>query len=113
MSLPRLLKLSPADNIAVALSEIAAGATAECEGEQIAVHQRIGVGHKVAIAPIPAGAKVLKLGCPIGSATSDIAPGDYVHGHNLKSDYLPTYTLERGHKFTEQAGETGAHIPDP
>jgi hypothetical protein len=37
---------------------------------------------------------VIKYGAPIGSATRDIAPGEYVHTHNLKSDYLPT--LARG-----------------
>src|SRR5262245_8936613 len=99
----RLLKLSPADNIAVALSAIEAGEVAECDEIQLRLRQRIGVGHKVAITVIKAGSKVLKLGCPIGSATCNIEPGDYVHSHNLKSDYLPTYTLERGHKFTEQS----------
>jgi hypothetical protein len=37
---------------------------------------------------------VVKYGAPIGSATRDIGPGEYVHTHNVKSDYLPT--LARG-----------------
>ena len=36
---------------------------------------------------------------PIGSATRDIEPGEHVHLHNMKSDYLPTYTLEDGRLF--------------
>jgi hypothetical protein len=35
----------------------------------------------------------MKYNCPIGSATAPIAAGDYVHVHNVASDYLPTYTL--------------------
>jgi hypothetical protein len=45
----------------------------------------------VAARPIPAGAKVIKYGAVIGSATRDIAPGEVVHTHNLRSDYLPTF----------------------
>jgi len=44
----------------------------------------------VAIRPIGPGEKVLKYGCPIGSATEPIQPGQHVHTHNLRSDYLPS-----------------------
>ena len=47
------------------------------------------VGHKVAVRAIACGAKVIKYGASIGSATEAIAPGDLVHAHNLESDYLP------------------------
>ena len=50
--------------------------------------------------PIAAGEKVFKYGAPIGSATQPIAPGDYVHTRNLKSDYLPTYA--RGSEYGSQ-----------
>ncbi|HRJ73596.1 MAG TPA: SAF domain-containing protein [Terrimicrobiaceae bacterium] len=48
---------------------------------------------------IRTGEKILKYGVPIGSATCDIAFGEHVHLHNMKSDYLPTYTLETGREF--------------
>jgi hypothetical protein len=102
----RLMRLSPADNVAVALEPISAGEIAECDRQSVRVNQRVGLGHKVALCPIASGCKVLKFGCPIGSATSDIAAGDYVHNHNLKSDYLPTYTLEEGHRFVDQSRNT-------
>jgi len=35
----------------------------------------------------------------IGSATRDIAVGEHVHLHNMKSDYLPTYTREKGNQY--------------
>jgi altronate dehydratase len=87
-SAPRLLRLSPEDNIAVAATTIEAGQTLPCDGRTITVAMRIPTGHKVAIAPIAAGEKVVKYGAPIGSATCAIHPGQHVHSHNLKSDYF-------------------------
>jgi hypothetical protein len=52
------------------------------------------LGFKVACRVIADGEKIVKWGAPIGSATRDIAPGEAVHLHNMKSDYLPTYSAE-------------------
>lgn len=43
-------------------------------------------GHKFALRGIPAGALVVKYGYPIGTATQDIAEGEWVHSHNLKTN---------------------------
>lgn len=45
-----------------------------------------GDGHKYAICPIAAGENVVKYGMPIGCATVDIAIGDHVHVHNVKTN---------------------------
>jgi hypothetical protein len=87
----RLIRLSPEDNIAVAARTIEPGETVVLDGAAIKAAQRIPTGHKMAICPIETGQKVLKYGAPIGSATQPIRPGDYVHTHNVKSDYLPTF----------------------
>ena len=42
-------------------------------------------GHKIALADIKKGEKVIKYGYPIGVATQDIKKGDFVHTHNLAS----------------------------
>lgn len=100
----RLLKLAPADNVAVATADIAAGQEVALDNGAagiVRVLDRLPVGHKVAVIPIRAGEKVMKFGCPIGSATRDIAPGQHVHTHNLKSDYIPTFTLEKGKTFVK------------
>jgi altronate dehydratase len=91
----RLLHLNPADNVVAAATTIEPGETLAFEGRQIAIVDRIPTGHKVAVAAIPRGEQVIKYGAPIGSATRDIRPGEYVHTHNLASDYLPTYTVAR------------------
>ena len=43
-------------------------------------------GHKYALSPIKAGENVIKYGYPIGHATCDIALGEHVHTHNLKTN---------------------------
>jgi hypothetical protein len=91
---PRLLLLSPGDTVFVLRGQIEAGETILVEGRGVTVPQRLGLGHKIARLAVPAGGKVRKYGAPIGSATVDIAPGDHVHLHNLKSDYTATYALE-------------------
>ena len=94
------VRLSPLDNIVVLSRSVDAGTTIEVEGHRLTVATRLGLGHKLAFQPISAGEKILKYGASIGSATRDIAAGEHVHLHNMKSDYLPTYTLDDGRLFT-------------
>ena len=91
---PRLLRLSPDDNVAAVTTTIEAGESIVIDGHPVVAPKRVPTGHKLALVPIVAGQRVIKYGAPIGSATRDIRPGDYVHTHNLKSDYLPTYTRD-------------------
>lgn len=94
-----LLQLAPTDNVAVAARDLAAGEAVRLGDVEIRLAQAVPTGHKIAVRAIAMGEKVIKYRIPIGSATRPIAPGDYVHTHNLKSDYIPTYTLEPGREF--------------
>lgn len=78
-----MLKITPADNVAVALRALEAGETVEVEGVSYTASQSIPAGHKMALAPIAAGETIIKYGYPIGEAKCDIAVGDHVHVHNL------------------------------
>ena len=57
-------------------------------------------GHKYALQDIPCGGTIIKYGNPIGHATSNIAKGEHVHSHNMKTNlsgnleytYDPHYT---------------------
>jgi altronate hydrolase len=75
-----LLTIDPRDDVAVALSGLAAG---DPVADGVTARADIPAGHKVALRRIAAGAQVRKYGWPIGHATADIAPGDHVHSHNL------------------------------
>ena len=87
------MKLAPQDNVAVALRPLRSGETVMLGDIPLRVARDIAVGHKLAARAIARGEKIVKYNCPIGSATAAIAPGEYVHTHNVASDYLPTYTL--------------------
>ncbi len=99
---PRLLRLDPNDNIAVATTTLEAGEAVTIDGRPVTLPDRVPTGHKLALLPIAAGEKVIKYGSPIGSAMCDIRPGDYIHTHNLKSDYLPTYTLDGSNPYLRE-----------
>ncbi len=88
---PALLRLSPRDNILVAARSLTAGSTIEIEGREYRLEGDVGLGHKIAARPIPAGDRIMKCHVPIGSATRDIATGEHIHLHNMRSDYLPTF----------------------
>tara|TARA_R110002096_G_scaffold43364_14_gene116823 strand:- start:10714 stop:12237 length:1524 start_codon:yes stop_codon:yes gene_type:complete len=80
-SLPRALTLNPQDNVAIALTDIAAD---EVFGSGLVKSlQPVARGHKIAISPVKAGQNVLRYGQIIGQATADIAVGEHVHVHNL------------------------------
>lgn len=88
-----LLQLAPGDNIVVALRKLTAGERVEFEGGTLVVDRDIAVGHKLAARAIAEGEVIVKYSCPIGRATRGIRAGEYIHTHNVASNYLPTYTL--------------------
>ena len=67
----------------------------------------IPAGHKYALADIKQGEFVIKYGEIIGRATCDIAKGDWVHTHNVKShlDEEPSYSYDfSANVFEKQKG---------
>ena len=83
--------LAPTDPVGVALRDIPAGETLVlANGTQIQVRAPVPFGFKVAVRAIAAEEKVHKYRVPIGTATAAIRPGDIVHVHNLRSDYIAT-----------------------
>ena len=93
---PRLMLLYPGDSVFVLRGQIAPGEAVMVDGVAVAFGHALGLGHKIARLPMAAGDRVIKYGASIGRASRAIAPGDHVHLHNLKSDYTPTYALDRG-----------------
>lgn len=79
-----MLRIHEADNVAVALQAIPAGAEVFAGGRVVAA-EAIPAGHKIALAAIPKGSDVRKYGWPIGRASADIEPGAWVHTHNLET----------------------------
>ncbi|MCF0104362.1 MAG: altronate dehydratase [Eggerthellaceae bacterium] len=79
------IKIHPFDNVIVALEEIPRGTKLEGDGFRVTTKEDIHVGHKIAIAQISQGNKVVKYGYTIGNASQDIEPGSWVHVNNVKT----------------------------
>ena len=102
-----VLSCSPKkDSVLVARAPIKEGEIIQINGVMVRVATSLNIGHKLACRALSSGDKVLKYGVPIGTATSNIRPGDHVHLHNLKSDYTTTYTLQPDttHHGTKEQG---------
>jgi altronate dehydratase small subunit len=87
----RFLRIHPADNVLTVTVAIPEGDSYTVADTPCTATRLIPVGFKVAAGPISANAKVIKYGVSIGTATQDIACGEVIHTHNLRSDYLPTH----------------------
>ncbi len=77
-----ILRLNDRDNVVVACRELKQGEVLE---NGIKVLENIPKGHKIAAALIAEGADVVKYGYPIGAASAEIQPGQWVHTHNVKT----------------------------
>ena len=83
-SMNDVILLKNTANVAVALSSFSAGDTVLAD---VNVIDDIPFGHKIAVSVIPEGSPVIKCGFCIGVAMCDINKGEWVHIHNLKSNY--------------------------
>jgi len=83
--------VEPEDNVATALRDLSAGETVVVAvGDRdvtVEVVEDVEFGHKIAVSEIPDGETVRKYGKSIGNATEEIAPGEWVHVHNVESNY--------------------------
>jgi len=94
MSTPRTIRLSPNDNVVVAVDQIAA--YAKIAG--LTARELVPRGHKMAVTAIGEGEPVRKYSQIIGFASKPIAAGDWVHEHNVKM-----HDFARDYRFAEAA----------
>lgn len=116
---PRVIRLHPSDNLAVALEDI--GKDAQLAEFGLNTRDQIPRGHKLALNDLAIGDPVRRYGQLIGVATAAIAAGGHVHSHNLgmgdhRQDYafgadcrpLPAATGERSFMgFHRSDGKVG------
>ena len=89
-----VLVLHPEDNVVVCRRDVRAGERLVIEGDSTIARSDVALGHKIARRVIHRGAPVVKYGVSIGSSTAEIQPGEWVHLHNMKSDYIPSHTRD-------------------
>jgi altronate dehydratase small subunit len=83
-----MVAIKPDDDVAVALRDLPPGAARVRAGDTIGsleLREAIQIGHKAARHGLMRGTPIRKYGAVIGEATADIAAGEHVHVHNLRS----------------------------
>ncbi|MEM1365262.1 MAG: UxaA family hydrolase [Pseudomonadota bacterium] len=91
-SIPQLLVHEEADNVGVVVVEgLTAGTDMLCvvthdnSSFQMETKHDVPIGHKVALTDLKAGDTAMKYGEDIGKFIADVAKGEHVHTHNLKT----------------------------
>lgn len=87
----RILLLHPADNVYVVCQSLGGNECLVTADGDIMVTDAVAVGHKIARTAIAAGQPIVKYGVSIGSAVRDVACGEHVHLHNMRSDYIASH----------------------
>lgn len=103
MTSPRIIRLSADDNVVIAIDLVS-------QGDNVAgltARERILRGHKMAVEPIREGEPVRKFGQIIGFAKTHIAPGDWVHEHNVG-----LHDFERDYAFCRDARDDDLLPPE-
>ena len=91
---PRSVRLSPQDNVLVAVDNFEPGAVLY----GVKAKARVPRGHKMALVDVPKGQPIVKFGQIIGFASKDIAAGEWIHEHNVEM-----HAFERDYRFAEEA----------
>ncbi|WP_027315740.1 UxaA family hydrolase [Microvirga flocculans] len=103
MNSPRTIRLSFDDNVVVAIDPADRGSSIA----GFTVRDRIPRGHKMAIVPIREGEPIRKFGQIIGFAKTYIAPGEWVHEHNVG-----LHDFERDYAFCADARDDDVLPPE-
>lgn len=92
MAIPQLLVHEKKDTVGVvAIEGLKAGTdmlvvvTADNSSFNLKSNMDVPIGHKIALTDIKSGDTVIKYGQDIGKAVANIAKGEHVHVHNLKT----------------------------
>ena len=118
----KYIHIHPLDNVAVALEDLKKGETisvtakapaglqtteapAEIQSAapsaDILLREDVVRGHKIALTDIAAGQPVIKYGCVIARARTDIPAGSWVHTHNAETELSENTTYRYDHKVYE------------
>lgn len=92
----KLLHLNQLDNVAVLMRDARKGEIAVLDTLRLTLPCDLALGHKLAIRMISKGEDIIKYGVPIGYASMDIAKGEHVHLHNIKSRYTAIDDMDAG-----------------
>ena len=107
------IKIHQEDNVLIALNPLEKGTEIIIDDIHIFLPQQIDKGHKLATRTIKAGEHVIKYGSAIGHATCEVAAGEWIHSHNLKtnlSDELEYQYLPQLNRMPESTNDINVEI---
>lgn len=78
-----IVLLHPDDSVCIAARRLEAGQNITAGAQGLTLPAAVNMGHKIALRAVAQGDRVLRYGQTIGFATQPIAPGEWVHTHNL------------------------------
>lgn len=81
-----IIRINHADNVAVAVTNVAAGDICHADGLQIKAAEYIPAGHKIALEDLAEGENVIKYGYPIGHLLKAVQAGGLVDHNVLKTN---------------------------
>ncbi|WP_299097340.1 altronate dehydratase family protein [uncultured Winogradskyella sp.] len=99
----KLIKVHPTDNVAVALVNLKAGDVIAFEGQDIKVISDVKAKHKIALADLYSGDKVIMYGVLVGKANTPIMLGDVLTINNVK---------HQSAKVTQKTDTIGWSVPN-
>ena len=82
----KFIKIHDQDMVAVALTNLSAGEIVSSDNKEIILLEDIPNAHKIALIDITKGEQIIKYGNSIGTATSNIKAGQWVHDHNVETN---------------------------
>src|SRR5687767_5664812 len=80
----RILKIHPADNVFVALTDLKAGEKISFNGSSAVLTENIPAKHKFVLNPLAPESEIIMYGVLVGKATKPIAAGGSVNTQNVK-----------------------------
>lgn len=95
----RVLKVHPADNVIVALTDLKKGETIEYAGDTIVVQDDVQAKHKFTSIPLNAGDEVIMYGVLVGRAQEDLNKGSLLTTTNIKHAASAFEIRERNTKW--------------
>jgi len=99
----RIIKVHPADNVLVALTDLQPGEQVEYKGSSYKILEVIPAKHKFAIAEIPKGGEIIMYGVLVGKAQSPIPVGGLLSTGNV---------VHAANSFLTGSNHTDWHKPD-
>ena len=96
----RVLKLSPKDNVLVALADLRKGETIAFNGSTYTLATDVRAKHKFATEPLKPGDDVIMYGVLVGKAMKPIAQGEVITPRNMHHQAAPFHEKTEAYRWT-------------